>query len=85
MTRDSIRDYWSRDKQLTTPLFPQTMVHNHFLHILKYLHFAGNENVPDKNSSNYDRFWKLRKVFDIPILRFSELYQPTEQQIKSLF
>jgi hypothetical protein len=48
--RNSIRDHWSRNKQLTTPFPPQTMVHNHFLHMLKYLHFADNKNLPNKNS-----------------------------------
>jgi hypothetical protein len=64
------------------------MVHDHFLHILKYLRFADNENLPDKNSPNYYRFWKLINVFYILKLRFSKVYQPIEHlsvdEIKNL-
>jgi hypothetical protein len=54
------------------------MVHDLFVHILKYLHFADNENMSNINSPNYDRFWKLRKVYDVLNLRFSEVCQPAE-------
>jgi hypothetical protein len=76
--RDSIRDYWSRDEKQTTPFPPQTIVHDHSLHILKYLHFAVNENLLNKHSPNCDRLWKLRKVSDILNLKFPEVYWPAE-------
>jgi hypothetical protein len=43
--KDSIRDYGSRDEQQITSFFAQTMAHDHFLHIVQYLHFADNENL----------------------------------------
>jgi hypothetical protein len=54
------------------------MVHYHFLEtgMLKYLNFADNENLTNKNSPNYNRFWKLRRISDIN-LRFS-VYWLTE-------
>jgi len=31
---------------------------------MKFLHFSDNMIQPDKNDNNYDRFWKMRTLFD---------------------
>jgi hypothetical protein len=33
----------------------------------------------DRNRDDYDRLWKLRRVFDYLNGRFAEIYNPTEQ------
>ena len=39
------------------------MAQDRFLHILCFLHFAGNSQRPEKGKE-YDRLWKLRTLFD---------------------
>jgi hypothetical protein len=52
-----------------------------FLTVLKYLHFANNENPPgeNKDDTKYDRLWKIQQIFDLLNWKFSELYFPSEQ------
>ena len=44
---------------------------------MRYLHFADNqEEVKDKNSPNYDKLFKVRKLLDLLPPRFLEVYNP---------
>ncbi|PNF42225.1 hypothetical protein B7P43_G05522, partial [Cryptotermes secundus] len=58
--RDRLKDYWSTVEQFATPFYSNTMKHDHFLHILRFLHFAGNNTETDRN----DRLWKVRTIFN---------------------
>ncbi|PSN35194.1 PiggyBac transposable element-derived protein 4, partial [Blattella germanica] len=49
-----------------------------FLHILRVLHFSNNENAPDKNDPDDDRFWKMRNVFSYLNNQYFSVYNPTE-------
>jgi hypothetical protein len=49
-----------------------------FLHILRHLHFADNENAINNNDPKYDRLWKIRRIFDILNDAFSKYYASTE-------
>lgn len=40
------------------------MTQEHYLHILRYLHFTDNEKETDKND-NYNRVRNIREVYDI--------------------
>jgi len=42
----------------------QLMKHDCFFYILRYGHFNGNMNQPNKNDNNYDKLWKMRTLFD---------------------
>lgn len=37
---------------------------NQFLHTLRFPHFENNENLAHRTNSNYDKLWKLRRVFE---------------------
>jgi len=67
-----LRDCWTRAKQFFTPFLP----HYHFLHILRYWHFAFNEKEIDRNDENYYRLWKIREIFYVLHVAFSEFYNP---------
>ena len=53
------------------------MARDRFLHILRFLHFAGNSQRPDKGEG-YDRLWKLRTVFDKLHEAYAKFYKPSE-------
>jgi len=40
--KESIRDYWSTDPTISTPIFPHTMSRNHFESIWQAWHFSDN-------------------------------------------
>jgi hypothetical protein len=60
----SLKDYWSREEQYCTPFYSNVMARNHFFHILRFLHFVKSEDTLNCDDPNYDRLWKIRKVFD---------------------
>ena len=55
------------------------MARDRFVHILRFLHFENNDNPPNHDNPNYDRLWKIRKIFDTVNNKFCELYSPKEQ------
>jgi len=75
----SLKDYWSREEQYCTPFHSNVMACNRFFHILRFLHFEYNDNPPNHDDSDYDRLWKIRKIFDTMNNKFCELYNLTEQ------
>ena len=75
----SLENYWSREEQYCTPFYSNVMARDCFFHILQFLHFKKNDNPPNHDDPDYDRLWKIQKVFDILNNKFYELYNPTEQ------
>ena len=53
------------------------MERDRFLHILRFLHFAGNLQRPHEGEE-YDRLWKLRTVFDKINEAYAKFYNPSE-------
>ncbi|GFV79630.1 piggyBac transposable element-derived protein 4 [Trichonephila clavipes] len=76
--KDSLRDYWTTDNLIETPIFREVMPRDRFLMILKFLHFSDNSLKESRDSPTYDRLWKIRKVFDFFNRIFKEVYDPTE-------
>lgn len=52
-----IKDYWSTDHLIATPIFGEVMPRDRFLAIMKALHFNDNENQPVG-----DRLFKIRPI-----------------------
>jgi hypothetical protein len=50
------------------------MMCDHFLHILRNLHFENKGDPPNRSDSNYERLWKIRKTSDILNNKFCKLY-----------
>ena len=57
--KNTIRDYWSTDRLLATPIFSQYFTRNRHQDILHYIHFANNEDISDTN-----RLEKIKSVID---------------------
>ena len=75
--RDTLRDYWSRLRQLHTPFYGETMTRDRFLHILRFLHFTDNSQGPNQ-CEEYDRLWKLRTIFDTLNQAYAKFYNPSQ-------
>ena len=76
--RHSLKDYWSREEQYCTQFYSNVMARDRFFHILRFLHFENNDHPPNHDDPDYDRLWKIRKIFDTLNSKFCELYNPTE-------
>jgi hypothetical protein len=76
--RHSLKDYWSREEQYCTPFYSNVMAHDRFFHILRFLHFENDDDPPNRDDPDYDRLWKILKIFDTLTNKFCELYNLTE-------
>ena len=77
----SMKDYWSVDDGLGNPLIQKAMTRSRFLDILQNLHFTNNfQELPPKESENYDRTWKLRPLFQHLGQHFKSAFQPESHQ-----
>jgi len=49
-----------------------------FMHVMKMLRFENNQNLPDRSNPEYDRLWKIRRIFDNLNNIYITLNHPTE-------
>ena len=71
--KNRIRDYWSTDPLLSTPIFGQYFTRNWYQDILDYTHFANNEDI-----SSDDRLEKIRPIIDDFKRKFRNCMNPTQ-------
>ena len=71
--KNRIRDYWSTDPLLSTPIFGQYFTRAQHQDILHYMHFANNEDI----SSN-DRLEKIRSLIGDFKQKFRNCMNPTQ-------
>lgn len=74
-----IRDYWSTDPMLCTPIFSAIMARDRFQMILKFLHFHDNDNQPSNDDPDRDRLYKLRPLIDHLSRTFETNYRPESE------
>jgi hypothetical protein len=74
----SLKNYCSREEQYCTPFYSNVMACDRFFHILRFLHFENNDDLPNRDDPDYYRLWKIRKVLDTLNNTFCEMYNPTE-------
>ena len=73
MGKGQIRDYWSTDPLLSTSIFSQYFKRNRYQNILRFLHFANNEDV----GSN-DRLKKTKPIINDLKQKFSNCVNPAQ-------
>ena len=54
-----------------------TLALSRFYHILRFLHFTGNNRTVD----SHDRLWKIRDLFEILRTNFAKFYNPSEHLV----
>ena len=74
--KNSIQSYWSKKSVIQTPIFPNTMSRDRYLHILRFLHFTDNDNAPDLADPNRDKLWKIKPFLNA--LLFTAVYAPSQ-------
>lgn len=75
--KSSLHLYWNTDSIYQTPFFPAVMARERGFQKMRYLHCFGNrEEVKNKNSPGYDKRFKVRKLLDLLLTRFREVYNP---------
>jgi hypothetical protein len=74
--RGSLNDSWNTEEQHCTPFCSNVMARGLFFHILRFRHFEENDDDPPNR--DYDRLWKIRKIFNTLISKSCETYNPTE-------
>lgn len=57
--KQKIKDYWSKDIIIETPIFGQVMPRDRYSFLLRFLHFADNSNVDRE-----DKLFKIRCIVD---------------------
>jgi hypothetical protein len=75
--KESVRDYWSTDPTISTPIFPQTMNRNRFEYIWQAWHFS-DISLQTKDSG------RLFKIFPVYEYFYRNLGQCTAQSKNSL-
>ena len=76
--KNSIKSYWSKNSVMQTPIFPNTMSRDRYLHILRFLHFTDNDNAPDPADPNRDKLWKIKPFLNALLPRFTAVYAPSQ-------
>ena len=72
----TLEDYWMKMEELRTPFCGQMIASARYCHILRFLHFTGNNrNAVDRTD---DRLWKIQDLFEIIRRKFSKFYNPSE-------
>ena len=72
----NIKEYWTQDILLSTPVFGQTMSRNRYCEIHRYLHFANNEEVEAHN-----RLGKFGNILTVLKENFKSQFYPFEHLV----
>ena len=72
------KDYWTAGKVSVVrfPSFTQIQTLKRFKQIKRFFHLADNLNMPNQGSPNYDKLYKVRRVYSILQQTFRDNWKP---------
>jgi hypothetical protein len=73
--KDNLKDYWSTDPTIATPVFSQTMSRNRFEAIWQAWHFNDNSQIKTDSS----RLFKIETVYEYLLQKFRSVYSPEKE------
>ena len=72
--KNRIKDYWSTDKLITTPIFGELFTRNRYLSVLRFLHFADNSTEQEGKLRKIQPIVEnLRGKFEKPVVPWENL------------
>ena len=74
----SYRDYWSTKPELHDAYISRIMSVKRFGWLLSNIHLNDTMLMPDRNSTKYDKLYKLRPFFEMIGDRFEKCFAPSE-------
>ncbi|XP_064082547.1 piggyBac transposable element-derived protein 4-like isoform X2 [Macrobrachium nipponense] len=78
VAKHRIRDYWSTDMYIHTPVFSQNMSRDRYHALYRFLHFTDN-NL--KGAHSKDRLWKIRIIMNQIRDRFKRYFYPFQNLV----
>ena len=73
--KESVRDYWSTDPTISTPIFPQTVSRNRFESIWQAWHVSDNS----QQTKDSGRLFKIFPVYEYFLQKFRSVYSPKQE------
>jgi len=73
--KESVRDYWSTDPTISTPIFSRTMSRNSFESIWQAWHFSDNR----QQTQDSGRLFKVWPVYEYFVQKFRSVYSPKQE------
>ena len=75
--KSEIRDYWSKDPLIETPIFSKTISRARFEQIWTFWHFNNNTEI----TADSNRLIKIQPLFDHFLPKFQTFYMPEREII----
>jgi len=73
--KSELRDYWSKDPLIETPIFSKIMSRARFEQILTFWHFNNNAQL----TADSNRLTKIRPLLGHFLLKFQKFYMPERE------
>jgi len=73
--KENVRDYWSTDPTIYTPIFPRTMSTNRLESIWQAWHFSDNS----QQTQDSGRLFKIWPVYEYFVQKFRSVYSPKQE------
>jgi len=73
--KENIRDYWSSDPTISTPIFPHTMSMNRFESIWQAWYFSGNR----QQTQDSGQLFKIWPVYEYFVQKFRSVCSPKQE------
>lgn len=73
----SMKKYWSTNSNFRVERIASIMTLKRFLKLLRYLHLNDNATMPQRNTPNFDKLYKVRPLINHLNTKFYECFNPS--------